>query len=134
MPDGEGVYTSTGELVCRLCANTRLIAETDRQVARNAAPAWAPDRPDTAGYWALAPIAVFTLWSVAQSLQHWAGGRGCSELSCMSLVLVPALGILVSLPCTIVAVMKLPAAMRRRGAFAAFGAMLLMLGTCVAPL
>jgi len=135
MVESEGQFAKSGELLCRVCANTMMIAETSQHLALSGAPAWAPDRPDSrSGYWALAPIAFFTLASLLQLLEHFVSPSSCSELGCIGLVLVPMLGIAISLPCAIVAVMKVPAAARRRVAFAAFGAMLLLLGTCVAPI
>ena len=131
---GEGVFTKNGDLLCRNCHSRVVVHETAQRIAESAAPAWAPDRPQTtSGYLALLPVAGFMLWCLLQLASHLGGGgKSCSELGCLDLVLVPMLGIVVSIPCAIFAVMRVPADARRRVAFAAFGATLAMLGSCIA--
>jgi hypothetical protein len=122
----DGLYSPSGELLCRLCAGALDVANANRTI-HFAGPATSTRSGSTAGYWALAPAVFLVVTYVLQIIEH---EGSCSELACLGIALNVLAGLLVTVPCAVVAVVAVPAAHRRRAAV--FGGLLFcfFLGTC----
>ncbi|NUP05324.1 MAG: hypothetical protein HOW73_04600 [Polyangiaceae bacterium] len=131
----DAFFSTSGQLLCRICANVAQLAETERRIEIDAAPLLVPGRAwNKRGYWALAPTVLVTVGCVVQLLEHLVTGGSCSELACLGLVLLPWFGMALSIPCGVAAVLLVPERHRLRVALISVGAFALMLGTCAAPL
>ncbi len=130
----ESVYSPSGELWCRRCSNTALVARTSAAVAEETYDRGTAGARAGAGRPWLVPGAIFTLLCGLQLAEHWASGAGCSEMSCIGLVLLPWIGMLVTAPTAFIGTLLAPPRDRHKVLLAGLAMMGIMLGTCVAPL
>jgi len=132
------VYSTEGELQCRLCFNAALVARDSSLVSRAAARRQPPQAGalgertpgSRTGHWWLLPGAVTSLLCMAQLIEHWASGDGCSELSCIGLLLLPLASLAIGCPTALIALFVVDSRDRARVATAGLAMVLVALGTC----